>query len=54
MRRVKLVKTLNEKEIPIGTEGTIVYGTMDKPGMLLIDWDNGYRIPMYRNELVAI
>jgi hypothetical protein len=54
MKRVKLIKTLNQDEMPVGTTGTIVDGTMDKPGMLIIDWDNGHRIPMYRNELEAI
>lgn len=54
MKRVRLIKTLDEKAMPIGTEGIITEGTMDKPGMLIIQWDNGRRIPMYRNELEEI
>jgi hypothetical protein len=54
MKKVRLVKTLNQEEMPIGLEGTVLEGTMDAPGMLLISWDNGHTIPMYRSELIAI
>jgi len=54
VKRVRLLKTLNPDALPIGSTGTILKGTMDEPGMLLIQWDHGATIPMYRNELEAI
>ena len=52
--RVKLVKTLNADSMPIGMTGTVLKGTMDDPGMLLVEWDYGATIPMYCNELERI
>ena len=53
-KRVELVKTLDRDFLPIGTKGNILTGTMDEPGMLRIEFDNGVVMPMYRNELVSL
>lgn len=54
IKRVRLIKSLNPERLPNGSTGTILKGTMDMPGMLLIQWDLGPTIPMYRSELEAI
>ena len=51
MVRVKLIKTLAPDSMPVGMTRTVLRGTMDEPGMLLVQWDYGATIPMYRNEL---
>lgn len=48
--RVKMVKTLAPVEIPNGTLGTWL-GEDFGSGMAQVEWDNGYVIPMYRNEV---
>ena len=54
-KRVRLVKPeIADDHLPIGSMGTIVKGSMDKPGMLLIAWDFYYEIPMYCGELEEI
>ena len=52
--RVRLAVTKNEKELPVGTEGNVIEGTMEHSGMLRVLFDNGMNIPMYRNELESI
>lgn len=58
--RVRLVKlsegeefVIDPQPLPLGSLGTIVEGTMAEPGMLLIKWDRGDLIPMFRSELEA-
>jgi hypothetical protein len=49
--RVKLGKSLSPLDLPVGTLGTVIGGDMARRGMLLVVWDNGMEIPMYRGEL---
>ena len=51
-QRVKLIKTLNPELMPIGLAGTAEEWT--PPGMVLVQFDNGYLIAMYYNELERI
>ena len=53
MTRVRMLKTLAPVEIPNGTLGTVVSGDITS-GMARVEWDNGYVIPMYRNEVEII
>lgn len=54
-RRVKLIKQdVPDSALPIGSEGMVVAGTLETPGMVRVLFDNGMNIPMYRNELESI
>jgi hypothetical protein len=48
--RVKLVKQTTP-ELPLGSLGTVEYGNLRKRGMVRVQWDCGFNIPMYRNEI---
>jgi hypothetical protein len=51
MKRVKLVKQTTP-ELPAGSLGTVVYGDLGgKRGMVRVQWDCGFNIPMYRAEI---
>lgn len=54
VERVRLIKAKAPKELPEGTLGTVIDGTMKKRGMLRVKWDTGHVIPMYWNELASI
>lgn len=49
--RVRMIKTLAPVEIPNGTEGTVISQT---ERMRLVEWDNGYVLPMYGDEVVEL
>jgi hypothetical protein len=53
MIRVRMVKTLAPVEIPNGTLGTWQREDFGS-GMARVAWDNGYVIPMYRNEVEVV
>jgi hypothetical protein len=52
--RVELLKTLAPKQLPVGSKGTLLEGRLDEPGMVVVQWDAGFVIPMYRNEIKAL
>jgi hypothetical protein len=52
MIRVRLIKTLNEEDMPIGRTGSAE--KWDPPGMVMVHWDFGPSIAMYYNELELI
>lgn len=51
MERVRLVIAIAPDKLPLGSLGTLVEGTLDRPGMVRVIWDVGYNIPMYRSEI---
>ena len=51
MERARLIKTKEPRKLPIGTLGTVVDGTLNQRGMMLIKWDTGHLVPMYRYEV---
>lgn len=52
--RVKLIKSLCPDKFPVDSLGTVIRGRMDGPGMLLVEWDAGFIIPMYRGEVEVV
>lgn len=53
MIRVKMVKTMAPVEIPNGTLGTVVKGDIES-GAARVEWDNGFVVPMYRDEVEVV
>lgn len=52
--RVKLIKTLNQQDMPIGITGFVVGGKFPEYGMVRVKWDNGHTIPMYCDEIEEV
>lgn len=48
---VKLIKTLNPEQMPIGLTGVILDVNPNEHGMILVEFGNGVTMPMYRDEL---
>lgn len=52
-RRVRLIRTLAPKELPVGIEGSITMDTIHKT-MCVIRWDNGMTIAHHYYEIEEI
>ncbi len=51
--RVRLVKETTQ-ELPKGSMGTVINGDLAERGMVRVQWDCGFNIPMYRNEIEPV
>jgi len=47
--RVKMVKTMAPVEVPNGTEGVV---TSASERMVVVQWSNGYVLPMFLEEVI--
>ncbi len=49
--RVRLVKTIDPVDMPLGMTGDVIDGPLVEHGMNLVLWDNGAVVPMFRSEI---
>ena len=52
-QRVRLVKTLDPKALPVGTLGTLIDAPI-RQGLNIVVWDTGDAIPMFSKEIEVI